>query len=256
MRRAVSLITVAAMLVGAAVALAAQSTPSKVKLSAKFSVSRGTGTKKKPVPVGAGYSLQIKTVDGTRPDGIRHLNQSFEGVRSYGKYFPTCSAGRIAAAQSDKVCPKGSLVGEGPIHSEVGADSDFSGAGSPCDRTTHLYNAGQNKVTVLFVGPGSKCLGTAYTPPYSGYWTNKGGIGGGQTIVNIPPFSTDHPIPGLLVSTTSVKFTFFKHIKKVHGKKISYLMSVGCKGKRNVVESYQEEPTKRTTTIKATAGRC
>ncbi len=256
MRKAVSLITLVAMLVTAAVALAAQSTPSKVKLTAKVGVSRGKGTKKKPIPVSASYTLKIRTVDGTRPDGVRHLNEAFEGVRSYGRYFPTCSASRIAAAQSDKVCPKGSLVGSGPIHSEVGNDSDFSVAGAPCDRTTHLYNAGQDKVTVLFVGPGDKCLGTAYTPPYTGYWTNKGGIGGGQTIVNIPPFPTDHPLPGLLVSTTDLKFTFFKHTKKVKGKTVSYLMSVGCKGKRNAKLDYQEEPTKRSTTIKAVAGRC
>ncbi|MEP6954854.1 MAG: hypothetical protein ABI950_12415, partial [Solirubrobacteraceae bacterium] len=216
----------------------------------------GKGTKSKPVPVGVGYTMNVSTADGSRPEAVKQLTEAWEGVRSYGKYFPKCTAAQIAAAQSDKVCPKGSLVGTGKVHSLVAPLNDFSTQGATCDRDTHTYNAGQNKVTVIFTGPGDKCLGTAYTSPFSGKWSDTGGIGGGQATITIPPREQTYPVPGVLVSTTQLSFTFPKRVITVKGKKVSYLMSVGCKGKRSAKLIYQGQPKPETHTITASAGSC
>lgn len=255
MRKLLSLTTLIAV-ASTAVALAAQPKPSPVKVQTKFTASAGKGTKAKPVPVTVGYSFKVTTSDGSRPEAVKSLDHAWEGVRSYGRYFPKCTIQQISAAQSDSVCPKGSLVSIGTIHSQVGTDNDFSTPGSPCDREAKTYNAGQDKVAVLFTGPGSKCLGTAYTPPYPGKWTSTGGIGGGQVIVSAPPYETTHPVPGLLVSTTTLSVRFPKRVITVKGKKVSYLMSVGCTGKRSAREDYLRQPSGGRTVTKANAGSC
>ena len=239
-----------------AVAYAAQPSPSPGIVKGTLKATSGKGTKTSPVPVGVSYTIKVSTADGSRPEAVKQLTEAWEGVRSYGKYFPTCSADKIAAAQSDSVCPKGSLVGTGKVHSLVAPDNDFAAKGSPCDRDTHVYNAGQDKVTVIFTGPGSKCLGTAYTAPFFGKFTNTGGIGGGQATITTPPPEQTFPVPGVLVSSTSVSFAFPKRIIKVKGRKVSYLMSVGCKGKRAAKLIYQGQPHAETHTITATAGSC
>lgn len=255
MRTTVPLVTLLAVLATATVASAQQPTPSPVTVKATLKASRGKGTKQKPVPVRASYTFHVSTTDGSRPEAVKRFEQSWEGVRSYGRYFPTCSLAKIAAAQSDSVCPKGSLVGTGPIHSLVGPGNNFAALGSPCDRETHSYNGGQNKLVVIFVGPGTKCLGTSYTPPFTARWTSSG-LGGGQTNVTIPPFNQTNPVPGLLVSTFDLSFTFPKRVITVKGRKVSYLMSVGCKGKRSARELYVRQPSGQSTTTKATAGAC
>lgn len=255
MRKPLSLMFVLALAVPA-VALGAQPSPSPVQVKSTLTASRGVGTKAKPVPVTASYTFHVSTADGSRPEAVKSFSHAWEGVRSYGRYFPKCTIEQISKAQSDSVCPKGSLVGKGPIHSLVGADNDFSNPGAPCDREARSYNAGQDKVVVLFVGPGTKCLGTAYTPPYAGKWSNSGGIGGGQLNISAPPFETTHPVPGLLVSTLDLKFTFPKRVITVKGRKVSYLMSVGCSGKRAAREDYARQPSGKKTVTKTTAGRC
>ena len=79
---------------------------------------------------------------------------------------------------------------------------------------------------------------------------------GGQTILNAPPYSTTHPVPGLLVSSIDLTFHFPKRVIKVHGRKVSYLMSVGCKGKRSARETYKRQPSGKTYVAKRTAGSC
>lgn len=253
MRRTLS-VTMLVALLATTVALAAG--PSDVQVKTRLTASHGKGTGSAPVPVSVGYTFHAGTSDGSRPEAVKELDHAWEGVRSYGRYFPTCTLEQIAAAQSDGVCPKGSLVGKGAIHSLVGPDGDFAQAGATCDREARTYNAGQNKVVVIFVGPGSKCLGTGYTPPYAGKWVDKGGLGGGQVLLSLPPYEQTHPVPGLLVSTVDLSVSFPKKVIKVKGRRVSYLMSVGCKGTRAARETYKRQPSGETAVTNASAGRC
>jgi hypothetical protein len=245
----------AVCLTAAAVALAQQPTPSQLSIQSEATIASG-GTKKKPKPVSIKVVTTTSTDDGSRQETFSEIDSVWAGIRSNGKYWPKCTADEIDLAQSDADCPKGSLIATGTLLALVGPENDFSNPGIECRKDVHLYNAGQNKVTTILVGPAAECAGVDYLAPWEIIFTKKGGIAGGQKLVNKIPPNISHPLPGVLGSTTELTTNYKKLVKKVDGKKVGYLESIGCKGKRKTTESVVTDPTGQTLTAKGDSGNC
>jgi hypothetical protein len=241
--------------VAVAAAQLPQPTPSQLKLTTSSTVKPG-GTKKKPKPVAITSLLDTSTADGTRQETFSELDVAWAGVKSQGQYFPTCTAAQIDAQQSDSVCPKGSLIATGKLTALVGPEADFSNPGAKCEKDVRLYNAGKNKVTNILVGDPSKCAGVGYLAPWTLTWTKKGGIQGGQMLKNPIPTNISHPLPGVLGSTVHLETDYKKLTTKVKGKKVGYLVSIGCKGKRTGLTNIVTDPSGAHLTDSQPAGKC
>lgn len=241
----------------AAIAYAQQPTPSPMTLQATGKISSSKGaTKTKGVPVSASMETKTLTADGSRQESLMSLAGGWGGVVSNGKYFPKCDINKINDAQTDKICPKGSLVGSGTLTAVIGPENDFSGAGTPCNKQAHWYNAGQGKMTVMLVGPGSECAGVGYTPPTPAKWSKSAGVNGGEAIVLSVPGNISHPLPGVLASLTGAQVTFKKLVTKVHGKKIGFLEARKCSGTRTFTATIVGDPSGKKVTATSSMGKC
>jgi len=255
MKKFVTIAAVATACLAPAAAAFASATPSPLQINATAKVAKG-GSKHKPKPVSVASDVSTATTDGSRQESFARLDVAFGGVRSNGKYFPKCTVAQIDAAQSDAGCPKGSLIATGKLTALVGPESDFSSPGVTCEKDVHLYNAGQNKVANILVGPAQNCAGVGYLPPWGLTWSDKGGVQGGQMLLNPIPTNISHPLPGVLGSTTHLITNYKKLTTTVKGKKVGYLESIGCKGKRKATTKIVGDPSGRVVSSTGVAGTC
>jgi hypothetical protein len=255
MRKFVTIAAATACLTPVAVALAQTATPAPLQLEASAKVAKG-GSKKKPKPVAVTSIIDTSTADGSRQETFSQLDTAFGAVRSNGKHFPKCTVAEIDEAQSDEGCPEGSLIADGDLTALVGPENDFSNPGAECKKTVHLYNAGQNKVANILVGPADECVGVGYLPPWELTWSNKGGVQGGQVLLNPIPPNISHPLPGVLGSTVHLVTRYKKLTTKVKGKTVGYLESIGCKGKRKATTKITGDPSGTKYAETAIAGAC
>ena len=232
MRRLVLIATALGVLVVAAVAYAAENNYSAtVKLTSKVA-----GSATKPAAVGYTEDYKASSSQGNaRAAILTNIKTTIYGLRADGKDFPTCSAAKINKAHSDSVCPKGSMVASGFITAQVGGATDFTTPGAPCTPLLHVYNVGQGKLTFLFVEQGShQCVGLATdsVPPYPGTYK----VVGKNLVVNVPiPKDVDYPLGpqgGVSGSLETEHLVWVKATKKVHGKTVAAISTVGCQGKK------------------------
>jgi hypothetical protein len=175
------------------------------------------------------------------------------GVQSFGQDFPTCTAAKINAAGNamdwNKVCPKGSLIGGGPVHAELLAQT---GTGSPaaCNPFLDIYNGGKSTQTFFFVvgpqSPGGKyACATAKTgtscAAYSGsvkYANNVGTI-----TIHLPPCASTAAanLTGVYASLHKLDVNYPDTTKGKGGH--YYLQSMACKsGKRPYSTTFTAAP--------------
>jgi hypothetical protein len=241
MRRTVLTLGLAVMATALAVSPALAAQINTYKVTAKVSPAKG-GTKAKPAKAAVSFAYTVGEASGQQPAAVKQYTIGFAGLRDNGGKLPSCSASKMAAAQSDDVCPKGSLVGTGKIDNYVYMSSDPSGKGGfGCAKTLKIYNAGKGRATLFISGPASACGGVGTLPPVSAKFVPF--AGGGTALRFALPPTILHPIDGLTVAVRSVQSTLKK----------GYLSSVGYKGaKRTVAVSFLSEDGK-TTTVKTTA---
>src|SRR5690349_13201283 len=72
-----------------------------------------SGTKKAPKAVSLNFGYTVGEKTGKRPALIKKYDINFAGLQVNTNLFKGCTAAKIDAAQSDKGCPKGSLMGTG-----------------------------------------------------------------------------------------------------------------------------------------------
>lgn len=168
------------------------------------------------------------------------------GQVTNGKDFPTCTAKQINNAGNNKgwnkVCPKGSLIGQGPVNALfVNPNPPYQSAGT-CNPYLYIYNGGPKTQVFFFVeGADSPnpskytCLGgavpTGSAPAYNGNISYSGKTWV-LTIPLPPSVSTMAGGQPLYASLQHLHVTYNASIKK-NGKTIPYGESVGCsKGSR------------------------
>jgi len=263
LKKIVLIATTVGLLVAAGAAYAALNTYSA---TLKFS-TKAHGTAAKPVPLG--YTQDIKasnTTAGQRTGVLTDITTKIYGLKADGKDFPTCSLNKIAAAKSDTVCPKGAKVASGYITSTVGSSKNFTQPGSACDPTLDVWNSGQGKLTFFFViTPTHQCLGgalkTGDVGPYPGTYKTRGK----NLVIDVPvPRYISFPVGGLAGSLETEHLAWAKLTKKVHGKTVAAVASVGCQGKKrpysiaftaNLPDSNGNPGPSQTTTVKG-SGSC
>lgn len=231
MRRMIIGLTALAVLVAATAAFAASSGNT---YTAKLSFSpKAAGSKSHPVAVGQKLLYTAKGAPGRNAAPLIDIKTTVYGLAVNPKALPTCSIQKITAAQSDKSCPKRSLVASGSIEAKIGPTS-LQG-GFACDPLLHVYNGGGNTVVYFFViAPGHVCgpVLTGAVPPYKGYYHTAGK----NLILDVPlppDASTNAGNLGLYGSLEKETLTWFKLSGKVGGKTVPYTASVACKaGKR------------------------
>jgi len=212
------------------------------KATDTFSSSKA-GTAKAPVALSFTLKLGVTGPPGSRAIPLSNIKNTFYGMVSNGKYFPTCSLNKIANAKNDNKCPKGARVATGGLTAQLGPAMNLAATAPgvhPCARIIHVWNAGQGKLVFFFVGNPSTCdgLGTGTVGPFPA--TLK--VQSGTLVLNVPlPSSVSFPLgKGLLAgSLESENLTYSKLTTKVNGKTVGYFESVGCKGgKRAYSTSY------------------
>jgi hypothetical protein len=192
---------------------------------------------KSPSPVGFTQSLSAFGTGGNRAAPLKELKTTIYGLVSHGKYFPTCSASKIAQMKSDSFCPKKALVAQGGVFAQLGAATVPAAAGTACNPYLHVWNAGQGKLTFFFliIPPKWTCatLSTGASAPYPGTVKNKGK----NLVIDVPlppDVSTQAGgLTGVYSALLNESIKYAKQTTKVKGKKVGYFESVGCKkGKR------------------------
>lgn len=243
----------------AAVAIAAQ--VNKYGVDAKTAPTKA-GTSKKPVGVKLDFNYTVDEQDGKRPAAVKRYSIKFDGIRSNGKYFKTCSADQINSSgdpATDDACPADAKVGTGTIIATVGKDADEGDQSLNCTQTLTVYNAKNGHATLYLEG----------TPPPAEYGAAKYGDGycvipfgkaidahyvttkTSSALVFDVPQTVLHNIPGLTTSVRKVTSTILLRTKKVKGKKHSYYESIGgcsSKGRKVEVTFTPESGTEQTAT--------
>jgi hypothetical protein len=227
------MLVVAAVSVLALTAVAIAQTTQENTYSVDGSVTpkKKPGTKKKPVPVSVKFHYTVGEKSNLQPSAIDRYKISFYGVRAVnGDRFPKCTADQISqAGNSDKGCPKGSLVGTGTIDNFVYADSDPSGAqgGFKCTKKLNIYNSGNKKGALFVYGDPNQCGGVGALPPIPAKYVKFGS--NGTALQFDVPATVLHPIGGLTVAVTNVTSTIKKQTATVKGKKVGYFESIAKK---------------------------
>ena len=188
------------------------------------------GSAKSPVQIGFKLNFAAKGTGGNRTAPLTNITNTFYGMTSNGKDFPTCSLNKIAVAHNDTICPKRALVGSGGLTAVLGPANNLSISAqtTPCARTIHVWNAGQGKVVFFFLGAKVTCggIGTGDIGPFQATLKVKSGT----LSLNVPiPRSVSFPIPSLQGSLLSEQLSYLKRTAKVNGKTVGFFQSVGCK---------------------------
>jgi hypothetical protein len=257
-----------AVLGGGGAAFAASSGFNAYSATETFSPAAGSSSHPAPVSVsehwkanGAGSNLNA------RP--ITKIVVKQYGVKTNGGDFPTCTASQINNAANakdwNKVCPKGSLIGGGPVSAELLAQT---GTGSPaaCRPYLFVYNGGKNKQTFLFAeapqAPGSQytCAVAKTGTSCAAYSANVSFANNvGTTTINVPPCAstTASNLTGVYASLHTLDVKYPDQLKE---KGHSYMESVACKnGKRPYSTTFTatnfmgQLPATQTTTVNGTA---
>jgi hypothetical protein len=241
LRKAIIITTAAIAALALSAAAFAASTFNSYTATTK--VTKAAGTPASPVNASFTTVYTAAGSGGNRAAPLTDIKGTIYGMTSNGKDFPTCSATAIAAAKSDAACPKGALVAQGPVKSLLGAASQPTSAGTPCNPYVHIWNSGQGKLTDFFViiPPKYTCgsLGTGASAPFPATIKQSG-----KNMVIDTPLPPDVStkagnLTGVYASLISESVTWGKLTTKVKGKTVSYFQSVGCKsGKRSNSTSF------------------
>jgi hypothetical protein len=274
LRRIIVIGTALLALAGAAVAFAANGNFDKFTAKETFKPAvAGSTAKPSPLSIAEHWTASGNPSGNAAP--LTKIVAKAYGIQYNGKHFPTCTAAKINAAggsgQWDKVCPKGSYIGGGPVEAQVTPPA--GGGGSACDPLLRIFNGGANTQTFFFVvAPWSDQWGTVPSnrtcagaktgtscAAYSGT-LSKSGKFAVETIKLPGCASTNAAGLGLYAALQKLDVVYKKLTKKVSGKTIGYAQSVACLNNKRpysftfTAQNYKgKTPPTQTTTVKGTA---
>jgi hypothetical protein len=232
LRRLITIGTALAVLGAAAAAYAA--THFNNYSGSNLAITKGAGTKAKPVALGMVQNLVANSPAGDRAAPLTDVKFKIYGVKlDWGK-LPVCTDAKILQNKTnpDGGCPAGSVIGDGPVHSLLGPSTSPSTTGAiACNPYLRIFNGGPHtQVLYFYTKAATDCGGltTGATAPYDASIS----YSHGWAVIDIPqPPDVSTKVanqPGLYGSLTTETITF---AKKVNGK--VYMAGIGCKkGKR------------------------
>ena len=232
MRRIITIGTAAAVLIGAAVAMAAINT---YTANIGFTPNKA-GTAKKPATVSFTTDYSAVGTNGNRTAPLTDIKTTVYGLKANYKGLPTCSLTTIKNAKSDSSCPAKAMVASGFITAVIGPTNDQSTSASgtlPCDPLLHVWNGGNGQLVFFFVeqAPNHMCANGALTtgavPPYPGTISYSG-----KNMVQdtpVPPY-VSFPLAGVEGSLETLHLVWKAETVKVKGKMVSDITSIGCSG--------------------------
>jgi hypothetical protein len=239
-----AVVSIAALLVFAAVALAQENV-----YSTSGKIASG-GSKAKPKPVGVVFNYTVGEKSGNLSSPVKTYKIHFDGLKfntkvvAKGKY---CTAASINAAASDSGCAAKTKVGTGSVKALVGTAGQPTDPNQKCDLNLDIYAGGPKSLALYLHGDPPNCIasiGQAIDAKLSTDAT------GGALTFTVPPVLL-HPVEGLDVGVTSVS----SNIKKIGSGTKGLFTSVGCKGTRKVKVTFTAE-NGQTGNAEASAGKC
>jgi hypothetical protein len=235
MRRILASCTVAIALIAAATAYAVVT--NTYTAVTKIAPSKA-GTKKAPAAVSVTVDYTAQGSTGNRTAPLTDIKNTWYGLQTNGKLFPTCTAQQIAAAQTDAGCPPKSKIGTGNLYALIGPSADTStttSPGTPCSANIDVFNAGQGKFVFELAPVANKCP-VPTLPPLTATAT----VSHGNLILDAPiPDAISHPYTGVDGSLVTEHILYKNVVTKVKGKKRAFFESIGClKGKRPYKTSF------------------
>ncbi|UGS37727.1 hypothetical protein [Capillimicrobium parvum] len=234
---AVGAAVAAVMLVCAAVVFAAQVNTYTVTGSTSPAKA---GSKQKPVPLGLNFDYTVGEEAGQRPSPVSRYTIGFYGMQSNGGLFPKCTAAQINAAQSDKGCAQGSLVGSGSVTNAAGASNNPADTSIPCNLGLRVYNGGQGKAAIYLFGNPPQCVIPISQAIDARYVSAFGGKG--SALQFSVPANLLHPVSGIDNAVTNVQSNIKKLTKRSKGRTRGYFESVRCQGgKRPITVDFLTE---------------
>ena len=224
---------------------------SKIVLS-KVTGTPKAGTKKAPVAFSGGFDFGV---DSGALRGASQISYEWwwEGVQGGLKGYPTCTAAQIDAAQSDSVCPKGSLVGQIlGFEAQLGPEGDGGVNFIDCKgKDVRFYASSPTTIEWFVIGPGDQCAGVGYLAPFTMQLRK---VGKETHFFTELPLNIRNPLPGIEGALTTLPTTFFNKSAKIKGKKQFFFRSTGCKGTRSFnFQLVDKEGTKKTV---VSSGKC
>jgi hypothetical protein len=266
--------TVLALLAGGAIALAAGNF-NTYKATETFTPNHA-GSKSKPAAFSA--IAENWSAGGThgRPAAplIKIVAKNY-GMVTNGKQFPTCTSSKINANGNkpgnkgwNKICPKGSLIGQGPVSAEfVNPNPPYNVVGQ-CNPYLYIYNGGPKTQVFFFTeypyapSKSYRCLGghvvTGAAPAYDGTvsYIGKTWV---LTIPLPPTVSNNAGGTGLFASLVKLHVVYSHATLRKNGKTIHYGQSIACSsGKRPysfafTAQNFNEQsPHTQTVTVNGT----
>jgi hypothetical protein len=218
--------TALAVLVGAAAAYAAYNNYAGTTTR----ISKGVGSKKKPLALSMIQTLKVSAPSGERAAPLTNIKTMLYGVKLDAGKLPVCTDAKILQdkASPTGACPKGSLIATGTVKALLGPGSDNSASkGTPCNPHLNVFNGGpKTEVFYFWTKTASDCGGltTGSTAPYDGHISYRNG----SVVVNIPlPTDISTKVAGQPNFFSSLIGEVLSYPKKVNGK--GFMAGIGCK---------------------------
>lgn len=232
MRRAALIAAAIAALAAAGAAYAAATDFNTYTAKLKFT-SRAAGTAKQPMPVGFTQNIAVTGANGNRSGILQDITTTIYGLRLDAKDFPTCSMKAINRARNDKVCPRGAKVATGYISGSLGPQHDFAQPGQPCDPGLDVWNSGQGRLTFFFVDRGPhQCLNRAIRTGDLAAFPATYQTMGRKLVIDVPVPDYAGFMGSLAMSVQKEHLVFKKRTRKLKGRQVALISSVGCRGRK------------------------
>jgi hypothetical protein len=210
------------------------------------SVSAHGGSKQKPKPGGLKFSFTTSAGDLV-PNVIKTYKITFSGGKVNTQVAKACTAKQMDQAQSDSNCPKGSLIGTGQINNYVSTSGSPAAGATQCKLPLKIYNAGKNKAALWIKTGPPDCIAAVAQAIDAKWSVNSKGASLSFTV----PDGLRHQL-GLDLPVISTTSTIKKITKKIKGKTVGYLESVGCgkSKKRTITATFTDEGGRSETATK------
>jgi hypothetical protein len=246
LRRVLIIATALAVAAGATAAFAAGSF-NTYSATQTFSPA-AAGSVKKPSPMAITENWVAHGTSGHTAAPLIKIVSKIYGEKIDSKDFPKCTSTMINNNGNkpgnkgwNKICPKGSLIGQGPVTSDfVNPNPPYNVVGQ-CNPYLYIYNGGNNTQVFFFTeypyAPATKynCLKghvvTGAAPAYNGHVSYSGKTYV-LTIPLPPTVSNNAGGTGLFASLLTLHVTYAKDVLKGH----AYGASIGCSSNKRPYE--------------------
>lgn len=230
----------------------------------------GKGSPTKPRPKALTLHVVGGSSDGVLPQPTTLYRFNLEGIKSYARLFPRCTLADAQTPQHAQRCAA-ARVGSGNAVVKAGKPGSSLDNARTCPVSIILYNIGNGLAQRLDSQPEPRCpLNIHAAVPEIWETRTVERLRSASLKVEAPP-PLLHPAPGINAFVSEINLTIdrvvrtitIRVVRRVDGvrtvrrvrRKVGYLSSVGCNGRRRAVTAFFRDETGKTTTVIRTS-RC